>query len=162
MKNIDILARGPKRRDRGDLDLSDISFDQHADGIWYVRKSPRPVMGSQEADEQARLVEWLRAWGRPLGLRWHSIPNDGAESPERMAHLKRTGLVPGVNDMHLMHPRGNLALEMKRANGRDSDVKAHQLAWLQDMVPLPSWTACVCFGYEAARAAVQRFLTNPE
>lgn len=155
---LSLWPGGPAPKPRSDqLDTSHVAFDQRL-GVWYVYPTPRPSMGPDEADEQARLFTWLRSEGRLLGLRGHSIPNDGGSSRERVGALKRTGLTPGVNDLYILSPWGHLAIEMKRANGTWSDVKAHQLEWLQFVSPLPMFTACVCFGYEAAMAAISRFI----
>lgn len=161
MRNIDVLAAiglVPKPRSDVAESFGAIAFDQRSDGVWHVHKTPKPSMGPEEADEQARLFTWLRSTGRALGLRAHSVPNDGGSSKERVGALKRTGLTPGVCDLYVYSPWGHLAIEMKRANGTWSDVKPQQLEWLQGLVGFPSIQSCVCFGYEAAMAAISRFI----
>ena len=160
MKNIDKLAAlGLKPKVRGST-AGSIAFDLRPDGVWSIHKSPKPRMGPCEDDEQARLFFWIRHHGGAMGLRAHSVPNDGGSSKERVGALKRTGLTPGVNDLYVYSPQGHLAIEMKRENGVWSDVKPNQIEWLQGLVGLPSLTACVCFGYDAAMAAISRFILD--
>ena len=168
MKDIDIMAalasgRGPKPKERaadGPDDYSDMVFDMLETGVWIVKQSPKPRGGAPEDDEQARLFTWLRDpdGGRSHGLISHSVPNDGVSSKERMVALKRTGLTKGVCDLYVMGHQGNLAIEMKRVNGTASDVSNEQMGHLASLAAFPLWQSCVCYGYRAARAAIERFL----
>lgn len=173
VNDLDIMAalasgRGPKPKERaadGPDDYSDMTWDRLETGVWIVKISPKPRGGAPEDDEQARLFAWLRdpeVGGRSHGLVAHSVPNDGVSSKERMVALKRTGLTKGVCDLYVMGPNGSLALEMKRVNGLVSDVSPEQMGHLASLAPFPGWTSCVCYGYRAARAAIERFLLGAQ
>lgn len=156
------VLRRPRRLERSDLGgaetYADVYFERQPSGIWHVGRSPRPKKGMPEDDEQAALFSWLRSPEQAAKFRSHSIPNDGAGSKERMVSLKRTGLTKGVCDLYVMGAAGNLAIEMKKEDGRVSDASPEQIAWLEGLAVLPSWTSCLVFGNYAARAAVRRFL----
>lgn len=113
-----------------------------------------------ERDEQIAFVAWLRA----EGIRHHSIPNNAARSQEQGADLKRQGLVSGVPDLYVFLPGiGNLAIELKRANGTLSDVDTLQWEWHEFLPSCPGWFSCVAFGKNAAVSfvqAVRRFVNE--
>jgi len=138
--------------------ITNVTFTQLESKVWAVRETPTPKIRRSEADEQADLFRWLRTEGRALGYIAHSVPNDASSDPERLGKLKQTGLTPGAPDLYVFAPGVNLAIEMKKSNGKLSDLAPHQEGFLSVLADLPNWISCVCFGYTAARAAISRWL----
>lgn len=136
--------------------VANVEFSRLESGVWVVRQVPKPRIRRSEEDEQSDLFRWLRSAGR--GYVAHSVPNDASSDPERIGALKRTGLTPGAPDLYVFGPGGNLAIEMKTPQGKLSDLKPHQEGFLATLAGLPGWNACVCFGYVAALAAIERWM----
>jgi len=114
----------------------------------YARPSgPRDQFAPDEHSEQATLVTRLKR----AHIWYHSIPNAAATSARRQAHMKKEGLRPGVPDLYIIDKGARVAIEMKRANGRNSDVKPEQLKALEHL-EREGWTCIVAFGYKAAEA----------
>jgi hypothetical protein len=85
-----------------------------------------------ELQEQARFCRWLDTWLRNAGGRYHAVVNEGRRSQGERARASAQGLKRGVPDMYVfLPPVGMIALEFKRADGRPSDVRPEQRAWLQ-------------------------------
>ena len=73
---------------------------------------------------------------------------------------KKGGMKKGYPDVFLpvaaMGYHG-LFIEMKRKDGRASDVKKEQRAWLRDL-EVQGYRGLVCFGWEEAAEAIARYL----
>jgi len=119
-----------------------------------------------EDEEQASVISYLLFRKNNLGdrLRWHHSPNgDGREkrvgrngkrycpSGQRLA---AQGTSPGFPDLVVfLDAPGDVvfqvAIEMKRRNGRPSDVKLEQREWLS-FLSLCGWQTRACFGAQEA------------
>lgn len=116
-------------------------------------------MRDLEHKHQAALVEWAGyAAGADPRLRLlYAIPNGGQRSKATAGKLKAEGVKPGVPDLCLPVAVGvwhGLYLEMKADRGR---VSPEQREWLEALAAA-GYAACVCYGWWAARYAVQLYL----
>lgn len=112
------------------------------------------------------LVRWMEL----KRLRFSHIPQETfIPGPARFAILgknKRMGVRKGVPDYIIMLPGPGkdlqlgyrlLFIEMKR-KGRDktiSDIKPEQKEWIDALNLVPGVKAMICFGYDAAVAAIE-------
>lgn len=120
----------------------------HPSGFPYVVDTDQihSKFAPSEHDEQVALINWLRR----RGSLFHSIPNSGATSKRRISYMVAEGLVAGVPDLYILDdPAGPIAIEMKRANGRLSDIKLKQRKYLCALAS-HGWRVVVCFGSKAA------------
>ena len=109
-----------------------------------------------EHQEQCMLFEWA-AWRPELHL-MHTIPNGGKRDIRTAAKLKAEGVKPGVPDIFLPVPRGGkhgLYIELKRRKG--GTLSAAQEAWIRALTA-QGYVCCVCHGWEAARAEIERYM----
>lgn len=128
-------------------------------------KPPSPY----EHDEQAKLFYW---WDRfaptkqidPLLM--YAIPNaqkmnSMAKDPRSMiAYLKKEGMRPGVLDVNLDYPTreyAGLRIEMKRMDGKPSDVSANQSAYVARFRKA-GYRSEVMYGADAAIKLIQEYL----
>ena len=65
------------------------------------------------------------------------------------AKLKASGVSAGFPDLLVITPKGLVFIEMKRSNGRPSDVSDEQEAWLRDL-QCAGFEATVCYGGKQA------------
>ena len=161
LDQLDIKAaveRAKVRAKKSYVEVPELSFTQLETGVWVVRQTNSRVRRS-EADEQTDLFHWLRTEGVARGYVAHSVPNDAQSDPKRIGNLKRTGMTPGAPDLYVFTGRP-IAIEMKRANGKLSDLEPHQEGFLSTLARLPNWIACVCFGCPAALGAIERWATD--
>ena len=113
--------------------------------------------GLTEAQEQAIVV---RALKRSKVL-FCAVPNGGHRSGRGGASLRSQGVQKGVPDLLIfdrsplepvthgfLHVSG-IALEMKRARGKPSDVTPEQRQWLGDL-EARGWVALVGYGADDA------------
>lgn len=113
-----------------------------------------------EEAEQAALFRWfgLTRWqGRTLADYALHIPNEGKRSAIAGWRLKRVGMKPGVPDVLLPIAAGGyhgLWLELKAIGGRLSEAQQDVIAMLRGQ----GYRVEVCFGWDEARAAVERYL----
>jgi hypothetical protein len=103
-----------------------------------------------ELQEQASFCRWLDSWLPDHGGKYHAVVNEGRRSPGERARVAAQGLRKGVPDMYVFLPAvGLMAIEFKRADGRASDVRPEQRAWLSfigaDMGP--RFFAAAAFGW---------------
>jgi hypothetical protein len=95
---------------------------------------PTPAVATprSELQEQASFCRWLDTWLPAAGGRYHAVVNEGRRSPGERARAAAQGLRAGVPDLYVFLPAvGLVALEFKRANGKQSDVRSTQRQWLQ-------------------------------
>lgn len=130
-------------------------FNRHRQSV-PAPMAPRP-RNPMEAFEQTKLAEWLD--GR--GLHWEHIPNEGERTAQQGAALRRQGLKKGVPDVYVhtpppRHPlvRG-VAVELKRRDGSESDVKAEQRYRMKRLREC-GWLTHVAYG---ARDAIEYLKT---
>jgi len=95
-------------------------------------------------------------------LRWlHAIPNAGARGNKvAAAQLKAEGVKAGVSDIFLPVKSGGfsgLYIEMKRANGRLSDVTPVQRDFMM-FVESQGFVWTVAFGWKKAVYEIERYL----
>lgn len=134
------------------------------------RKIPKALVRS-EHDEQVALFQWAEiAAGQHPELRlMFAIPNFSGRlgkvppvaAMRQAQKLKAEGRKPGVPDVFLPVARNGvhgLFLEIKRENGRISDLSPEQDAWL-DALGGEGYSAQVVYGFEAARDAILEHLT---
>lgn len=116
--------------------------------------------GSTEHDEQVALFEWAALASRhlpDLGMLF-AIPNGGARHKAVAGKLRAEGVQSGVPDICLPVARGGfhgLFIELKRASG--GAVSEEQRGWIQAL-RRQGYHAGVCHGFEAAQAALLRYL----
>jgi hypothetical protein len=125
-----------------------------------------------EDGEQMALFCWARNEmneGRYPMLEWmFAIPNGGSRGSTKDhamavgARLKATGVKAGVSDIFLPWPLHNcngLFIEMKRANGKPSDVKPEQKLFGEEM-QRRGYGFVVCYGWEQARDVLEQYLSS--
>lgn len=132
-----------------------------------AEKKPRPFSLKPkyplEVEEQIALFEYA-AHREKQDARWallFSIPNGMATtSPHQAVQAVRSGLRRGVPDVFLpvpVRPYSGLFVEMKRANGRPSDVTADQARWLARL-QAAGYQTVVAMGWESARDEINAYL----
>ena len=100
-----------------------------------------------ELSEQIVVVRALRK----AGIVFAAVPNGGRRDVREGRMLKASGVVAGVPDIlifsrpPLRPDKCGVALEMKRSNGRPSDVSKSQRQWLADLEAL-GWMCLVGYG----------------
>ena len=113
-----------------------------------------------EEAEQASLFRWfgLTRWqGRTLSDFAIHVPNEGKRSVIAGWRLKRVGLKPGTPDVLLPIAAGGyhgLWIEMKAVGGRLTEAQQEVIAMLRGQ----GYRVDVCFGWDEARTAVERYL----
>lgn len=100
-------------------------------------------------------------------LRWlHAIPNGGSRGGDKLgaaivgARMKAGGVRRGVPDLFLPLPMGGfggLYVELKRANGRLSNLTAEQREF-RDYAQASGYAWSVCFGYMQAIDVLTKYL----
>lgn len=128
-----------------------------------ARASANPqIIVPSEHDEQSAFFEWvaLNASRHPAFESVFAIPNGGFRHKPTAMLLQREGVRAGVPDIFVAYPsngKGGLFIEMKRANGRASDVRATQWEWLERLEQ-NNFAVAVCYGCDEAIAAVTQYL----
>ena len=122
-------------------------------------KPPAPL----ERVEQQALFEYAAVAAR-RDPRWSllfAIPNGtAASSIHEAVQGKRTGTKRGVPDVFLpvpARPFAGLFLELKRQNGRKSDLSPEQREWLQRLQD-QGYQTVVAFGWQHAAEEISRYL----
>ncbi len=106
-----------------------------------------------EDTEQIRLAALLDK----AGMLWCHVPNGGKRDQLTGARLKRQGVKPGVPDVLIFDLGSNgkpTALELKRQNGRYSQVRPNQKGWLQGLDDR-GWNTIVGYGASDAISKLQ-------
>lgn len=105
---------------------------------------------TEDAEQRALARKLDRA-----GLRWCHVPNGGRRDRREGRNLRAQGVKAGVPDV-LLFERPPLdsravgvALELKRENGRPSDVRPNQREWLQALSER-GWRTHVAYGCDDA------------
>ena len=111
----------------------------------------RAKSAPREASEQAALFRWLRRHK----VAAFAIPNGGLRPGRGGVSFRAQGVERGVPDLLILDrpPRlphfVGVALELKRSNGKPSDLRPEQREWLERF-DARGWTACVAYGADAA------------
>ncbi len=109
-----------------------------------------------ERDEQAALFKWATAKAQQ-DARWSllfAIPNGtAASSMAEAVKAKKTGRRKGVPDMF----QHGLFIELKRREGKPSDLSPDQRVWLAAL-DYQGYQAGVAFGWEHAAAMIETYL----
>jgi hypothetical protein len=98
-----------------------------------------------EYDEQVKLAQYLDM----KGYLWCHVPNGGNRNAITGAKLKRQGVKKGVPDVLIFISNGGIAIELKRKNGKPSDVRDSQKKWL-NALSNRMWETKVAFGADEA------------
>ena len=149
-----------KREVKQSLEFLGVLSGQIAPGDLKHLGKPPAKRRQHEAGEQAALFQWAKLnVGRYPSLRlMFAVPNGGSrKSSIEGANLKKQGVRAGVPDICLPAPSGQyhgLFIELKAAGGR---VQENQAEWL-DELNMQGYRAVVCFGFDEARAEIERYL----
>ncbi len=107
-----------------------------------------------ERDEQAAVIAWAdshpEAWVLYANVNGQYRPGQRPEP----------GMRPGIPDLFLPLPRGGahgLFIELKRSNGKPSDVRDDQKFWIETLLNRGYW-AVVCNGADEAIAEIECYL----
>ena len=114
-----------------------------------------------EEQEQAAVFEWA-AYEQErypgLELMFH-IPNGGYRDKATAAHLKASGVKPGVPDIFLPVPRNGCAglfVEMKVGTNKPSKDQL----WYLDRLMRNGYAVAVCYGFEEAVQTITGYMTG--
>jgi len=120
--------------------------------------------GPSELSEQIRLVARLER----AGIVFFHVPNGGRRSRVEAITLKKSGVRRGVPDLVIPVPPAQLhcsrcmrpavvgaVVELKRADGKPSDVRVEQRHWLE-LFEANGWLAIVAFGADDAAEQLRR------
>jgi hypothetical protein len=106
-----------------------------------------------EYDEQVKLANYLDM----KGYLWCHVPNGGNRDAKTGRKMKMQGVKPGVPDVlifddptseYTMNFSG-IAIELKKANGKPSDVRESQKEWLKAL-EWRNWQTKIAFGADDA------------
>ncbi|HEX2242710.1 MAG TPA: VRR-NUC domain-containing protein [Gammaproteobacteria bacterium] len=126
--------------------------------------------GSESGEQKAvfcwaSMPEQLQRYG-PL-LQWmHAIPNGGKRDSVTAARMRAEGVKAGVADIFLPVPARpitatvrfcGLYIEMKRKNGKPSDISDEQKEF-RDFVTANGYAWVCCFGWRHAAATIEAYL----
>jgi hypothetical protein len=104
-----------------------------------------------ELQEQIALAAWLTR----RGVWFCHPPNEGRRSRAQGARLKAAGMQSGVPDILIFDrpptdpEASGTAIELKRVNGRPSQVSDNQRKWLEAL-ELRGWKVRVAYGCDDA------------
>ena len=117
-----------------------------------------------EGDEQIVLFKWLYFQHREAYEHAFHVPNGGKRSKREGGRFKAQGVKPGVPDIFIDLPRGKyhgLRIEFKATPPKDSAVSPGQKEWVERLAK-QGYSAMVCKGFEAAKAAIDEYLSLGE
>jgi len=140
-----------------------LRFDSQYDLDWWLktrrRQPPTPRLVPTEDEEQATLIEWVRASARlyPELLLLHASANGGYRAKRTAARLRKTGVLSGVPDLLLpVARRGahSLYVELKALDGHPSEA---QLLFAREAA-LEGNVVAFAWGWEMARDTLLWYL----
>ena len=127
----------------------------------------------REDAEQKALIQWADIVPMPPGLALHAgakvghylfaIPNGGARSKIEAARLVGLGVRSGVSDLFFSFPspgvpiKHGLYIEMKAPKPHGKRASDNQFIFIERML-LAGYDATVCYGHDAARTAIMKYL----
>jgi hypothetical protein len=118
------------------------------------------TLRTSEDVEQAHLFDWLRLtrWrGWPLADWYWAVPNGGSRHLLEAVKLKRMGTKPGVPDIFGAIPAGDYHGHFIEMKARDGRVRPEQRD-LHEQLRSAGYRVDVCFGWDEARLAVERYV----
>ena len=118
-------------------------------------------MRQPEHLEQCALFRWAgyQAKARPELALMFAIPNGGHRHPATAARLKAEGVKAGVPDICLPVAKGEyhgLFIELKAGRNKPTPT---QVQW-HARLSYQGYRVTVCWGWEAAREAIEEYLTG--
>lgn len=122
---------------------------------------PKKKRQNIEEVEQIKFNIWFDEFLWKKDYRWFHSPNGGGRSLAEGAKFKRMGVKPGVPDIILPMARKSchgLVIELKRPDGRPSDVDNNQKEWLE-WFKRQGWSTHVAFGFEQAKAILTDYFS---
>ena len=150
-----------KRETTQALELMGVLSGQIKPGDCTVLGKPLQRRRQHEAGEQIALFQWAQLMEQKypeLALLFH-VPNGTSLKGGAIegAHMKAQGVRAGVPDLCLPIARGGyhgLYIELKAVGGRVQDT---QRVWIERLTA-QGYRAAVCFGFEAAKAEIEKYL----
>lgn len=119
--------------------------------------------GTEDAEQMALFCWANQNLARFPCLEWmHAIPNGGKRDIRTAAKLKATGVKAGVADIFLPWPvdhHHGLYIELKRADGVQSDVKPNQKEFAEYCFG-NDYCWRVCFGWKQATNTIEQYLAG--
>jgi hypothetical protein len=113
-----------------------------------------------EHNTQRMLVAWFRKYYPEQQNLLFAIPNGGKRNPATAKRLKEEGVLPGIPDLCLAAPSPSgahgLFIEMKTTSGRLSAAQKQRKQELEQS----GYSVAVAFGYEAAKQAIEDYLSE--
>ncbi len=127
----------------------------------------------REDAEQKALIQWADMVPMPPGLALYrgakvghylfAIPNGGARNRIEAARLVGLGVRAGVSDLFFSFPspsalsKHGLYIEMKAPKPHGKAPSANQNTFIERMF-YAGYEATVCYGFDAARLAIMKYL----
>ena len=126
-------------------------FQTHCGWVYDAR------MPKSESTEQIQFITRARVYYPHITL--FAVPNGGYRTPTQAARLKAEGVLAGVPDIFVAHPKGSYAglfIEMKRAGrkGRVSLEQKRVMARLADA----GYMCAVAYGVDEAWQTLQGYV----
>ena len=114
---------------------------------------------ASEHEHQVALIKWFDLQYRAHAGRLFAIPNGGQRHIRVAAKLKAEGVRRGVPDMFLPVPLKDwhgLFIELKKEKGRPTP---EQVEWV-DYLNAMGYCAVICRGFDEARVAITKYMTE--
>ena len=124
------------------------------------RTKKKQTNAPTESQDQIALFQWAEY--KPELKTMYPIPNGGSRTPSEGARFKREGVKAGVSDICLPLARGKyhgLYIELKAVNGKKPSTA--QFDFLRD-VKAVGYYGAVCYGFDEAREAIEKYLEMGE
>lgn len=110
-------------------------------------------------DEESEQIKY-NYWAAAIKLPWYHPANGGSRHKLEAVKFKSMGVKKGVSDIILpvkRSPYSGLVIELKRIDGKMSDLSEEQILWL-NWYARNGWMACVAFGFEKAKKFTEDYL----
>ena len=124
------------------------------DGFTFYKPDLHLAPCALELTEQVNLINWL-SYNHP-SMFYFATVNERNSSIVNMQKLKRQGLVTGVPDLYLALDGKTMFIEMKKHNGKFSDLRKTQRDVITELSE-QGQTTMVCFGFLAAKQAIEEY-----
>ncbi len=114
----------------------------------------------KERDEQIKLhqyVNFLKQKNKNLILSW-ATPNGGSRNKIEARNMRAEGVQRGIPDYTIVFENLTLYIEMKRAKKSLSHVSKEQKEVLGKLNETKHNIAIVCYGFDEAKEAVDKYL----
>lgn len=131
-------------------------------GDGEVKPTAAPKKRKRDEEiEQEKFNVWFEAYMEPKDCRWFHPANSAAGNRIAGAKFRRLGVKAGVVDIVCPMARKSyhgLVIELKRIDGKMSDVSKKQRDWL-DWFKAQGWSTHVAFGFEHAKKIILEYFT---